>query len=111
MEWIIALGAGIVVGYFLGRRSRAQSGHDLFDPEEAAEFSGAGHAAVAERLERRKARIMEKAQAQGRITNDDVEDLFCIGNTTATNYLRTLVEEGKLAREGEGRGTYYRPTA
>ena len=61
-------------------------------------------------MERRLTRIMEKALADGRITNDGVEDLFCISDTTASNYLSRLVKEGKLVRRGEGRGTYYEPS-
>jgi len=50
----------------------------FFDPEEASSFGEAGRKAVQERIARKKDRIMEKAKAEGRITNDGVEELFCI---------------------------------
>ncbi len=81
----------------------------------APQFSEAdiqkGREAVQERIERRKERIMELARKQGRITNDEAEDLFCISDNTARNYLNELEHEGKLTQHGEtGRGVYYTPT-
>lgn len=108
---IVGVVIGGAAGYLLGRRSRPQGGHDLFDPEEAAEFGEAGRAVVDARIERRKVRIMERARELGRITNDGVEELFCISNKTAGNYLRSLTEEGKLERRGEGRGIHYIPAS
>jgi predicted HTH transcriptional regulator len=63
-----------------------------------------------ERLEKRKSRILQAAREQGRITNDGVEDLFCIGDRTASKYLHQLTQAGELTRHGAGRGTYYTPT-
>lgn len=63
--------------------------------------------AVQARVEKRKSRIIAVVKAEGKITNDGVEDLYCISDTTASRYLRQLVDEKKLVREGSGRGTYY----
>ncbi len=66
-----------------------------------------GREAIAKRIEKRKARILERARTQGRITNDDVEELLLVSDATASNYLSELEKEGKLTQEGDGRSTYY----
>ena len=97
-------------GFFLGKRKGGQSVFSFTDPDVAKEASEKGRVAVQERIERRKARIMERARQQGKITNDDVEDLFCISDATARNYLNDLEAEGKLTQVGEsGRGVHYTP--
>lgn len=45
-------------------------------------------------------RIMEEVAKEGSITNDQVEKLLHVGDTTATRYLTALVKEGKLRRIG-----------
>jgi predicted HTH transcriptional regulator len=77
-----------------------------FDAEARQEES---HTAVMKRIALRKDRIMEAAIALGKITNDGVEDLFCISDRTASAYLRQLTRDGRLQRMGSGRGTYYVP--
>lgn len=67
-------------------------------------------AALDQRLKKRKIRILQAAREQGRITNDGVEDLFCISDRTASKYLHQLTQAGELTRHGAGRGTYYLPT-
>ena len=76
--------------------------------EESEELQEA-HAAVAARTQRRFDRIVATARSAGKITNEGVEDLFCISDRTATRYLHLLVEEGRLERHGTGRNTYYTP--
>ncbi|HEC30693.1 MAG TPA: hypothetical protein ENI66_01610 [Candidatus Yonathbacteria bacterium] len=66
-----------------------------------------GREAIAKRIEKRKALIVEQARTQGRITNDDVEELLLVSDATASNYLSELEEKGKLTQEGDGRSTYY----
>ena len=62
------------------------------------------------RIEKRKMRIIDTARAEGKITNDGVENMFCIGDQTAGRYLGQLVEEGTLVKVGRtGRGVYYVP--
>ena len=64
---------------------------------------------VQNRIKKRKRRILEVARIKERITNDDVEDLFCISDSTAGKYLRDLVAEKKLEKVGDtGRGVYYK---
>ena len=83
---------------------------DEADSEVADELRAEGAQSVQERIERRKGKILAQAVAQGRITNDGVEDLFCISDATARNYLSQLVVEGHLEKIGTtGRGVYYVP--
>ena len=79
---------------------------DMFDAEALLESSREARSA---RVAMRKERIMEAAVAMGKITNNGVEDLFCISDRTASAYLRQLTKEGKLERQGSGRGTFYIP--
>ena len=67
-------------------------------------------AAVQSRIETRLSRILAQAKADGRITNDGAEDLFCISDRTASTYLSELTKRGELVRKGAGRGTFYTPT-
>lgn len=53
------------------------------------------------------ARIMELAQKKGIINNLDVRDFLHISQTTATEYLHTLVSSGKLKKEGSAKATKY----
>ena len=74
----VSLVIGGALGYFLATLHRKSEYNNFFDPEEASSFGEAGRKAVQERIARKKDRIMEKAKAEGRITNDGVEELFCI---------------------------------
>jgi predicted HTH transcriptional regulator len=108
MYVILGIFVGLVAGYVLGRGRKRES--NFADSEVAEAMGREGHVAVQARVERRKERILENARADGRITNDGVEDLFCISDRTATTYLGALVEEGRLERVGEsGRGVAYVP--
>lgn len=107
---VLAFGAGFFVGKS-GGKSRNQQNVGRFDDSEASDkIREKGREVVQARIEKRKTRIMERAKREGKITNDDVEDLFCISDSTARNYLNELEEEGKLTQVGEsGRGVYYTP--
>lgn len=107
MELLLAVLVGIGIGWFVGRRGSGAAA--AFTPSEPGPRTAAQEA-LDERLSDRHARIMEKAKADGRITNDGVEELFCISDRTASVYLRQLTEKGDLTRQGQGRGTYYTPT-
>jgi len=53
---------------------------------------------------------MKHAQAKGKVTNNDVEDLLHISDATASNYLSDLEDEGKLTQQGNGPSTHYIPS-
>jgi len=103
---MMALGfaLGFLVRHYSGRSADGLLG---VPDEEANEIRAEGRAAVQTRTKRRYARIVERTKKLGQITNDNVEDLFCIGNSTASRYLGTLEKQGVLKQEGAGRGTFY----
>jgi len=107
---IIALLLSCGVGILIGRRSVAAS-PDLFtgDEESTDPRLVAAQVAVQARIERRLARILAQAVTDGRITNNGVEELFCISDRTASVYLSELTKRGDLVRKGAGRGTFYTP--
>lgn len=101
----IAIGAvvGGLVAYLFMRSSRT-----VFTSRTASKFGALGRAKIAQKIKDREETILVFAREHGRVTNDDVEGLFCdISDNTAGNYLGGLVEEGRLVRKGAGRGTYY----
>ena len=116
---ILAFGLGLGLGVSLekikqsGRVEQVPTQKNPFldeaDSEEADELRAEGAQSVQDRIERRKVKIMEQAKREGRITNDGVEDLFCISDRTASKYLRALTTTAQLTRRGAGRGTYYVP--
>jgi len=58
--------------------------------------------------ERRKEMILDTLDKLGKITNDEIEELFSVSNTTAYNYLEELEKEKKIKQVGKkGRGVYY----
>jgi predicted HTH transcriptional regulator len=94
----------------VGRQAKPAA-PELFEEEENIEDPRtiAARRAIEARTEKRFSRILEKAQSEGRITNDGVEELFCISDRTASVYLGELTKRGDLERKGIGRGTYYVP--
>jgi predicted HTH transcriptional regulator len=109
---LVAFLLGVLIGRMMAKGRNQQKPGRFADltPEEAKEISEKGQKTVAARIEKRKGRILAKVQEGGKITNDDVEDLFCISDTTARNYLSELEAEGKLVQVGEsGRGVHYVP--
>ena len=113
MSITLAIIIGVIIGGALGMwRCKKNSPAPVFEEgsKKADELRVEGARTVSERIEKRKDRIMEVAKENDRITNDGVEDLFCISDRTASNYLRDLTKEGRLEKVGtSGRGVYYIP--
>mgnify|MGYP001611881038 FL=1 len=67
------------------------------------------HATEARKQKREEnlAKVIELAQKKGKIDNLDVRDFLHISQTTATDYLHTLVNSGKLKKEGKAKATVY----
>lgn len=103
---LLGFGTGFMTGWW---RKPCVAFFETGDVGEESEELQESHATVAARTQRRFDRVVELAKEQGKITNDDVEDLFCIGDRTASRYLSHLVEDGRLSRHGAGRNTYYTP--
>jgi predicted HTH transcriptional regulator len=106
---IISVVVGFVIGIVIENVRHGKSAAPEFtgNPEDTVMIEA--RQAVAARTEKRLTRIMTAVHSKGKITNDGVEDLFCISDRTASTYLRTLTKTGKLRRQGIGRGTFYTP--
>lgn len=120
---LIAIGIAFSIGFFIGKKTtfggstskngvNQQNAPRFVDSEVARMMGEKGRKTQQERIKKRKARIMERAKREGRITNDDVEDLFCISDSTARNYLNELEHSGLLTQHGtSGRGVFYTPSS
>jgi predicted HTH transcriptional regulator len=64
---------------------------------------------IYQRIEKSKNRLMDFAFENGTITNDDVEDILLVSDSTAGRYLHELVIEGRLVMLGQGSATHYVP--
>lgn len=116
MELVLLTVLGITLGGYLGyslgwRYASRQHGAWMDRADTLSLYQAQADKAVQARIHARLDRVLAAAQEAGRITNDEVEEMFCIGDRTASRYLRQLVADGKLERHGKGRGTYYEPTA
>ncbi len=103
---IISIFITLTVGFSLGYlfRGRVLEKVSVFSKKDIK----AGREAIAHRTQKRKERIMDRVRAEGRVTNDEVEELLLVSNNTALKYLNELEEEGKLEQRGDtGRGVYY----
>lgn len=100
----IGLVLGVLTGWFIASKQKRTFREFV---SEDLSFTKAARAAVAERTSKRLDKIMSTVERDGRITNDGVEELFCISNRTASTYLSKLKKAGRLQRQGSGRGTYY----
>jgi|GEM_PF-6468195 len=59
-------------------------------------------------LELKKQKIMHYLDNHEMVTNDDVEKICSVSDSTATNYLQLLEDEGKIVQiGGKGRYVYY----
>lgn len=52
-------------------------------------------------------KIIELVQKKGNVDNLDVRDFLHVSQTTATDYLHTLVSSGKLKKDGKAKATVY----
>lgn len=51
--------------------------------------------------------VIELVQKKGNVDNLDVRDFLHVSQTTATDYLHTLVNSGKLKKDGKAKATTY----
>lgn len=96
------------IGVWIGRKSKGSFAPKT--PSELAELREESFEVLSRRTEKRKEKILDLAKKKGRITNDEVEDMFCISDRTASRYLNELEAEGKIKQIGRsGRGVHYTP--
>lgn len=53
-------------------------------------------------------KIEKLIEQEKQINNDDVRELLHVSQSTATEYLQTLVDRGTIKTEGKGKATLYR---
>jgi predicted HTH transcriptional regulator len=100
--YIIAVTVAFIVGRMSVKHPMPLSVHEL--QELRREKGNSIHA----RIDKSKARILDLVERTGEVTNDDVEDLLLVSDSTARRYLHELVLEGELLQIGDvGRGVYY----
>ncbi len=96
---LIIIGAvGVLLGFTLGRSGAHRHLSTFVNKERYPE------------KERRKSMLLKHLKDQGRITNNEAEELLGVSDSTATRYFDELEEEGEIVQKGKGRGTYYELT-
>lgn len=66
-------------------------------------------ATIQDRKRKKLDKILEALTAKGKITNDEVEKLLRVSDATATRYLTTLEQQGKIQQVGKtGKSVEYR---
>jgi len=94
---IITLAIGAIIGYAVAKHQYKKV--------------GANEKQKKDNLKKLEKYITENSpgiRQAGRITNNDVEKILGVGNTTAWRYLDELEKQGKIKQQGkEGKYTYY----
>ena len=79
--------------------------------EAKADFSAKRQQALQTRRKKREdhlAKILALISQKGKINNKDICDLLRVSQSTATNYLHSLVKDGKIKKEGKAKATVYK---
>lgn len=97
MQTLIILAFGIIIGFGFAMVMRTKTDKDM-------QF--VGH--LMEKKQGRLQRLLEHFEKNSRVTNDDVEGLLGVSNTTAYRYLEELQRKGKIRQVGRtGVGVFY----
>ncbi|MBI3342848.1 hypothetical protein HY032_01705 [Candidatus Gottesmanbacteria bacterium] len=78
--------------------------------EAKADFSSKRQQALQTRRKKREdhlAKILTLVSQKGKIHNSDVVTFLRVSQSTATNYLHSLVKDGKIKKEGKAKATTY----
>ncbi|MBI5621103.1 hypothetical protein HY949_04935 [Candidatus Gottesmanbacteria bacterium] len=78
--------------------------------EAKVDFSSKRQQALQTRRKKREdhlANILTLVSRKGKIHNSDVVTLLRVSQSTATNYLHSLVKDGKIKKEGKAKATTY----
>ena len=111
MKYLLIFIAG-GLGYWLGARfaqNKTKHSNILACTERSrSENVGMFKTVAGRKKEERKKKILDLLSEKEKITNDDVQKLLGIADSTATNYLDELEKEGLVVQKGEtGRFVYY----
>lgn len=110
LTFIIILLIGIVIGFVLSRASFVKDGGVLSESVGGSEKGGDVEEKMSTKEKREDVgqKILDLIEEKGRVTNNDIEKLLNVADSTATKYLQRLEDEGKIKQEGEtGRFVYY----
>ncbi|OIO48959.1 MAG: hypothetical protein CO042_03225 [Parcubacteria group bacterium CG_4_9_14_0_2_um_filter_41_8] len=99
IQTIIILILGIIIGFAISRMFAKKDER----PEAVKSFSQA----QSKKKQENKDVIVSHIQQNGRIANNEIEQLLGVSDATATNYLEELEQEGIIAQKGQGRSVYY----
>ncbi len=78
--------------------------------EAKADFSVKRQQALQTRRKKREdhlAKILTLVSQKGKIRNSDIVALLRVSQSTATNYLHSLIKDGKIKKEGKAKATIY----
>jgi len=109
MKYLIYIAVGIIAFYFGKKLATKRACSALPKPrKEMKELRKSANKARKDKVKAREEMMLEYTKHKGKITNDEVEGMFCVSNTTAYRYLEDLEKKGKLKQIGEkGRNVYY----
>jgi len=99
--------------YFLIGMFGVLFGHAVFvnkkaKKRESSKLQELAQDIVEQKKEVRKEKILNYLDKKQKITNDDVEEMFGVSDSTAERYLNILEKQGLVKQVGEtGRGVYY----
>lgn len=90
---IIGYSAGVLTGVYLGYKIAKEIGEREKHPAPSAQ---------------NEAKVLKFVKTNGKITNNDVEELLGVSDSTAQRYLQKMVDENLLKQNGKtGRNVYY----
>ena len=87
--------------------TNANPAADLTDPARAKSFLQRALEVIRFRKRAKLEKIVQFATKHGSVTNDQVEKLLHVSDSTATRYLAELVRNGRLKRSGSASHTVY----
>lgn len=92
---------GAVVGFWLGKKSKTQT-----KKKEIKNIVREEAPVIARDIAKQD--ILKFLETNGRIKNNDVEEILGVSDATATRYLDELEKDGKIIQHKEtGRGVFY----
>lgn len=102
VSFVIGLVVGGGVVWYLLKNKKAQKHGDVGGIAKFAQEQ-------ADKKQENKQKILEFLRGREEITNNDVENLISVSNTTAWRYLDELEKEGVLRQVGDtGKEVYYK---
>ncbi|MEX0748506.1 MAG: FaeA/PapI family transcriptional regulator [Candidatus Saccharimonadales bacterium] len=106
LSFALAFGSGFIIAWTLKRPLKQQRTIRNPDTQEKHYEVAANHQRTQAKT-KRKQQIIDCIDMNGQIKSREVEDMFGVSSATATRYLSELAREGKIKKQGQGRGVHY----